>query len=253
MIRMEDLKKRGMTADKAGKTFVLYAGLLQIAHEHGLRSITTSLVQIPSTTNGEVAVAHARVTLVKDGVEHTFTGIGDAAQNNCTPMVQNARIRMAETRAKARALRDAVNVGVTCYEELPDPDFISDGDEDLNDVEPAPPPARATPPPAARPRTRQAAAPARTPAPVPVDDVGPPATPQPSRPAPAMGNAITKAQTDAIASLCRRKGFDADAVAQQQCRAPLASLTITQGSDLIKYLNELVSPRTPGRAMVPAP
>jgi hypothetical protein len=51
-------------------------------------------------------------------VERVFTGIGDAAPNNVTPAMQTCLVRMAETRAKARALRDAVNIGVAAFEEL---------------------------------------------------------------------------------------------------------------------------------------
>jgi hypothetical protein len=63
-------------------------------------------------------VFNATVVLEKDGVERTFTGIGDAAPGNVTPAMQNCLLRMAETRAKARALRDAVNVGSAAFEEL---------------------------------------------------------------------------------------------------------------------------------------
>jgi hypothetical protein len=52
----------------------------------------------------------------------TFTGIGDASPSNVTRMIAPHLIRMAETRSKARALRDAVNVGVTALEELGDLD-----------------------------------------------------------------------------------------------------------------------------------
>ena len=56
----------------------------------------------------------------KEGKEYTFTGIGDAAPNNVAPAMQTCLIRMAETRAKARALRDGVNVGTAALEELGD-------------------------------------------------------------------------------------------------------------------------------------
>src|SRR5215208_6860597 len=92
--------------ERQGKRFVLYAGLLEEAHSRGLRSIETDLLQIPGPGNGEVAIVKA-VVRTEDG---KFTGIGDASPENVN--------RMAETRAKARALRDAINVGVTAFEEL---------------------------------------------------------------------------------------------------------------------------------------
>jgi hypothetical protein len=38
--------------ERQGKRFVLYAGLLEEAHNRGLRSIETELVQVPSKENG---------------------------------------------------------------------------------------------------------------------------------------------------------------------------------------------------------
>lgn len=105
---------------RSGKTFVLYAGLVDEAHERGLSEIRTELIQAPSAENGDVAIAKAAVTLASaDEVpERTFEGIGDASPRNVSKNIAPHLIRMAETRAKARALRDAVNVEVTSLEEL---------------------------------------------------------------------------------------------------------------------------------------
>src|ERR687883_1339637 len=100
--------------DRGGRRFVLYAGLLDEAHARGLRSIETELLQVPGAENGEVAICRA-VVRTEDG---KFSGIGDASPGNVSRAIVPHIIRMAETRAKARALRDAINVGVTALEEL---------------------------------------------------------------------------------------------------------------------------------------
>ena len=100
--------------ERQGKRFVLYAGLLEEAHSRGLRSIETELLQVPAAENGDVAIVRA-VVRMEDG---KFAGIGDASPQNVGRMIAPHLIRMAETRAKARALRDAINVGVTAFEEL---------------------------------------------------------------------------------------------------------------------------------------
>src|ERR687885_1712089 len=100
--------------ERQGKRFVLYAGLLEEAHNRGLRSIETDLLQVPTKENGEVAIVKA-VIRTEEG---KFAGIGDASPQNVNRAIAPHLIRMAETRAKARALRDAINVGVTAFEEL---------------------------------------------------------------------------------------------------------------------------------------
>ena len=100
--------------DRGGRRFVLYAGLLEEAHARGLRSIETELLQVPGAENSEVAIARA-VVRTEEG---KFSGIGDASPQNVGRAIVPHIIRMAETRAKARALRDAINVGVTALEEL---------------------------------------------------------------------------------------------------------------------------------------
>ncbi|MCX6022663.1 MAG: hypothetical protein NTZ05_13220 [Chloroflexi bacterium] len=105
---------RRFIVQRDGKDFVLYAGLLDLAHQQGLSGITTDLVQLPTDTNGNVAVVKATVTTSRGA----FTGYGDASPANITAPMRSCLLRMAETRAKARALRDAVNVGVAALEEL---------------------------------------------------------------------------------------------------------------------------------------
>ena len=117
--------KKEFIVERNGRSFVLYAGLLDLAHERGLKAVTTTLVQIPSELNAGTAIVHATV----ETSQGTFTGLGDAAPDNVSRMMVPHLIRMAETRAKARALRDAVNVGVTAVEEL--------GDDEPGAYEPA--------------------------------------------------------------------------------------------------------------------
>lgn len=105
--------KREFLIDRQGKQFVLYAGLLDLAHSQGLRAIRTRLVQVPSEDNNQVAIVAAEVETERG----LFSGIGDASPANVSRAMLTATIRLAETRAKARALRDAVNVGVAALEE----------------------------------------------------------------------------------------------------------------------------------------
>ncbi len=104
---------------RQGKQYVLFAGLLDEAHGRGLRGIDTELVQVPDDANGNVAIVKATAEM-DDG--RRFSGIGDASPENVGRNIVPHLIRMAETRAKARALRDAVNVGATALEELSDGD-----------------------------------------------------------------------------------------------------------------------------------
>jgi hypothetical protein len=112
--------------ERQGRKMVLYAGLLDEAHQRGLRSIETDLLQSPSAENGQTAIVKATVHMfptveAQNGPDgQTFTGIGDASPDNVGRNIAAHTIRMAETRAKARALRDAINVGMTALEETGD-------------------------------------------------------------------------------------------------------------------------------------
>lgn len=105
--------------DRQGKTAVLYAGLLETAHGAGLKAIRTQMLQAPAEENRWTAIFHAEVEM---GDGSVFGGSGDANADNVTKMVAPHYIRMAETRAKARALRDALSITDVVAEELGDDD-----------------------------------------------------------------------------------------------------------------------------------
>ncbi len=115
------LIRRIPVKDREGKVIgqkevVGYRGLLDMVHKERLQAIRTRLLQAPSKENGETAIVHATVITSRG----TFTGIGDANPKNVNPKVAPHSIRMAETRAEARAMRKAVNIGVVAIEELGD-------------------------------------------------------------------------------------------------------------------------------------
>lgn len=148
LIRTIELKDRNGRV-VGSKEVVTYQGLLSKAHDEGLKSIKTTLVQTPGDDNGRVAIAHAEVETSRG----QFQGYGDASPGNVNPFIVPHLIRMAETRAKARALRDAVNVGVVSFEEL-DGDGLAPGPSGLGLGAPASPRATRAPrngSPAARP------------------------------------------------------------------------------------------------------
>src|SRR3712207_6283125 len=124
---------------RQGKQYVLFAGLLDEAHSRGLRGIDTELIQVPDDANGSVAIVKATAEM-DDG--RRFSGIGDASPENVGRNIVPHLIRMAETRAKARALRDAVNVGATALEELSDGDDAPPADNHAAQARSRPTPIR---------------------------------------------------------------------------------------------------------------
>ena len=97
-----------------GKDFVTYEGLLDLAHQMGLISIKTEFIKFVSDGICDTVIVKA-VASTKD---KEFHGIGDASPRSVNKMIEPHMIRMAETRAKARALRDLTNIGMTAFEEL---------------------------------------------------------------------------------------------------------------------------------------
>jgi hypothetical protein len=98
-----------------GRDYVMWAGVLDLAHQSGLQSIEVNLIQFPAPENGNLAIAQATATFEGGRV---FTEIGDASVASVGRNIAPHICRMAATRAKGRALRDALNLGETMLEEL---------------------------------------------------------------------------------------------------------------------------------------
>lgn len=99
-----------------GKSYVLFTGLLRMAHEAGLQSVTTKLLQEPNAQNEQMAIVEATVVFQEEGfAPRVYTALGDASPQTTQ---LKAFVRMAETRAVARAFRWALAIGDTALEEL---------------------------------------------------------------------------------------------------------------------------------------
>ena len=109
------------------KDFVLYSGLLDVAHQKNLCFVDVELLQYPSDENKNTAICKATVKTVDGKI---FSDIGDASPTSCAYKVSRHLIRMASTRAKARAFRDMDNIGMTALEELGDLSEVIGADND---------------------------------------------------------------------------------------------------------------------------
>lgn len=94
-----------------GRQFVKYEGLLALAHERGLVNLSAHFISV----SNDIALAEATATFT-DG--RVFSECADSTPANVNTKVKAHFPRMALTRAKARCLRDALNIGVCSVEEL---------------------------------------------------------------------------------------------------------------------------------------
>ena len=99
--------------DLHGKQYITHEGLLSLAHEAGLKAISTNLISYQGV--GKEAVVRATA----EGEKGTYTGLGDASPQNVGKNIATATLRMAETRAVNRALRAYLGIGMTTFEEMP--------------------------------------------------------------------------------------------------------------------------------------
>ena len=221
--KQDFLKKRQPKLDERfiknieGRDFVVYAGLLDLAHQKGLVKMAVEVLQYPTTENGHMAITKAQA---ESRLGELFTDVGDATPSNCSSKVAKHLLRMASTRAKARALRDFTNIGMTCLEEL----------GDLNDVTDEGP-------------TLETAAPKKGKA---IKKESPkPAALVPIPPAPIKGSTppakMSEAQNRAIMNLAKRRGLNQEELEKLALEAygtNFNELTVADASQMIRHLQQ---------------
>jgi hypothetical protein len=233
------------------KDFVQYAGLLDLGHQKGIAQIEVDPIQLPTAENGNFAVCKATV-VSKTG--ESFTDVGDANCQNTNSKVSRHLLRMASTRAIARALRSFTNIGMTCLEELAD---LSDmaGNESGNGkaktgkpavrIKPAEKPAgdqqKKTPPvetkgdassnqPAAAKEPEKGTA---------MQPTGPPKGDSKGNGKPTTDPKLSSAQQNAIYNLSRRRGISVDELHKKTLETygvELEHLTTKDASSFIRSL-----------------
>jgi hypothetical protein len=210
-----------------GKDFVLYAGVLDVAHQIGLKSIHVEAVQFPNKDNGSEGICRATV-IANDGRQ--FSEVGDANPKNVTPQIAVHVLRMAATRAKARALRDFTNIGMTCLEEL-------------GNLEDATPADTSNVFPMRKQKQRRSTNETAQPETPPKDqDPDPQKTPvEKTKEKSPSGATISSAQRNAITSLCTRKSIseqELEKLIEDAYKSTLDNLTTSEASSLIRSLQQ---------------
>lgn len=124
-VRTIEIKnKDGQVVER--KEVVSCKGLVHLAHNERLSEIRTRVIQSPSKENGDTAIVLVGVVTARG----SFSGLGDANPRNVNVRIAPHFIRMAETRALARALRAALDVAAIAIEELEDEFSFADAKHD---------------------------------------------------------------------------------------------------------------------------
>lgn len=116
----EDFKKKYyQKIGGKGQRAYTFESVRNVAQQHGFCGNDLNIFQSPSKENENVAIVLAKIYMLEpDGKVRSYTGLGDASPANLTKQTSKAIPRMAETRAMARAFRNALQIGEAVYEEF---------------------------------------------------------------------------------------------------------------------------------------
>ncbi len=199
-----------------GKSFVKYAGLLEEVEDRGgLTRLDVEVIQFPAEVNGNTAVCLAKVEM--DG--KFYSDIGEASIKTLNPQVADYLLSMASTRAKGRALRNAISVGICCLEEIRSfNDVVSE--EPLPEKKPV--------------QTKSTTQPTTQ-----------PPTQSPAKSKSSSTNTelklITPAQEKAIIGMAKRQNIDPAKLCEEMFNAKLKMLPRQDASKVIEHLKATAS------------
>jgi len=241
-----------------GKDFVTYPGLLDLGHQKGILKIEVEPLQIPTKENEHFAVCKALVVSTNGEI---FTDIGDANPANTNSRVAKHLLRMASTRAIARALRSMTNIGMTCLEELADYSDAIGNPAPRSQAKSKQTPPKIVP----KKEEKTANAPKAQPEEKPKAQSGGNGNGKPKKkdPEPAQANEkaakkeepktevkepangvvpkMSEAQKRAVFNLSRRRGISVEALekmTQEKYNAPLEQLSSKDASEFIRQLQQ---------------
>jgi hypothetical protein len=222
-----------------GNQFVKYAGLLDYAHQIGISSVDVEPLQLPTKDNGNFAICRATVV---SKIGESFTDIGDANPTNCNAKVGKHLLRLASTRAIARALRSFTNVGLTALEELADlNDILGNGDQKPRTAakKKAAPKAKASP-------SAKKSGPVKPGKPDNSDNskpksngAGEPKVKAPEKSSEAIHPKMSEAQKRAIYNLSRRRGISVEELEQRAFETYGIELENMSSKDASSFIREL--------------
>lgn len=141
-----EFRKKYYRKLKTGGGTYKFDGVRAVAQDHGFIGNEVVQLTMPSPENDQTAVVVQRIHMMEpDDQVHTYEGIGDANAKNANGPVAVHLVRMASTRALARAFRNALKIEAVVYEELAEgdlpPDVIEDDEPQSGETQT--PPAKA--------------------------------------------------------------------------------------------------------------
>ena len=123
---LSELFVPGDFQDIDGNDFITFKALLRAAKKtYGIRGYACNIVQTPESSNGWCATVVARYEFGGakgfEEMQLIFDGAADCREGSTSPGFDKYMIALAETRAKARSLRDALGVEICSSDEIARP------------------------------------------------------------------------------------------------------------------------------------
>lgn len=131
-------KKYYRKVGKNGERAWVIDGLRLAAQSNGFIGNEVVRLELPTKENNFTAVVVEVVKMLEGDQVRVYTGVGDANPKNCNSRTANALVRMADTRALARAFRNALMIDEPVYVDgdiYEDEEYEEEGPEESEEFE----------------------------------------------------------------------------------------------------------------------